>query len=58
MIDKPFILSWAALKAIIAAILLALSMPLLAHEGHDHGAPAKPADVELGATFRAAQRRP
>ena len=27
MIDKPFILSWAALKAFIAAILLALSMP-------------------------------
>ena len=52
MIDKPFILIWAALKAIIAAILLALSTPLLAHEGHDHGAAAKPADVELGATFR------
>ncbi len=51
MIDKPFILSWAALKAFIAAILLALSMPLLAHEGHDHGAPAKPADVNLAPRF-------
>ncbi len=51
MIDKPFILNWAALKAFIAAILLALSMPLLAHEGHDHGAPAKPADVNLAPRF-------
>lgn len=51
MIDKPFILNWAALKAFITAILLALSMPLLAHEGHDHGAAAKPADVRLAPRF-------
>lgn len=51
MIDKPFILSWAALKAFIAAILLTLSMPLLAHEGHDHGAAAKPADIRLAPRF-------
>ena len=51
MIEKPFILSLAALKAIITTILLALSMPLLAHEGHDHGAPAKPADVNLAPRF-------
>lgn len=51
MIDKPFILSWAALKAFIGAVLLALSMPLLAHEGHDHGAAAKPADVRLAPRF-------
>ena len=51
MIDKPFILSWAALKAFITAILLALSMPLLAHEGHDHEAATKPADVRLAPRF-------
>lgn len=51
MIDKPFILSWAALKAFITAVLLALSMPLPAHEGHDHGAAAKPVDVRLAPRF-------
>jgi cobalt-zinc-cadmium efflux system membrane fusion protein len=56
-VTRPsFIPTWAA--ACIAAILLALfslSAPVIAHEGHDHGAPAKPADV-LGTTFRGAQR--
>lgn len=51
MIDKPFILGGAALKAFIAAGLLALAMPLFAHEGHDHGAAAKPADVRLAPRF-------
>ncbi len=51
MIDKPSILSWAALKALLTAVLLALSMPLLAHEGHDHGAAAKPADIRLAPRF-------
>lgn len=51
MIDKPFTLSWAALKAFMTAVLLALSMPLLAHEGHDHGAAAKPVDVRLAPRF-------
>lgn len=51
MIDKPFILSWAVLKALITAVLLALSMPLLAHEGHDHEAAAKPADIRLAPRF-------
>ncbi|WP_265941910.1 carboxypeptidase-like regulatory domain-containing protein [Dechloromonas sp. A34] len=51
MIDMPFIQSWAAPKAFITAILLALSMPLLAHEGHDHEAATKPADVRLAPRF-------
>lgn len=51
MIDTPFILSWAAQKAFITAILLVLSMPLLAHEGHDHEAATKPADVQVAPRF-------
>lgn len=51
MIDQSFILSRAVLKAFVTALLLALSMPLLAHEGHDHGAAAKPADVRLAPRF-------
>lgn len=51
MIAKPFIPSRAALKAFVTAVLLALSLPLLAHEGHDHEAAAKPADVRLAPRF-------
>ncbi len=51
MIDKPFIPGRAGLKTLVAAGLLALAMPLLAHEGHDHGAAAKPADVRLAPRF-------
>lgn len=51
MIDKPFILSRAAQKAFITAALLALSMPLFAHEGHDHGAAAKSADIRVKPRF-------
>lgn len=51
MIDKPCILSRAALKALITAVLLALSWPVVAHEGHDHEAVAKPADVRLAPRF-------
>jgi len=51
VIDKPFILSWIVLNAFLAAVLLALSWPLLAHEGHDHEAAAKPADVRLAPRF-------
>lgn len=51
MIDQPFILSRAALIAFVTAVLLALSMPLFAHEGHDHEAAAKPADVRLAPRF-------
>lgn len=41
----------AAIKTFIAAVLLALSWPLLAHEGHDHEAAAQPADVRLAPRF-------
>ena len=51
MIDQPLIPARALPKAFITALLLALSMPLLAHEGHDHGAAAKPADVRLAPRF-------
>lgn len=51
MIDKPFILGRAASNTFAAALLLALSLPLLAHEGHDHEAAAKPADVRLAPRF-------
>lgn len=51
MINLPIIPSRAAIKSVSAAVLMALSMPLLAHEGHDHGAGAKPADVRLAPRF-------
>lgn len=51
MIDKPFILSRACWKCLIAAVLLTLSMALPAHEGHDHAAAASPADVRLAPRF-------
>jgi hypothetical protein len=38
----------------LTALLLtlsSLSAPLIAHEGHDHGAAAKPADVRLAPRF-------
>lgn len=41
----------ATINSFIAACLLALSWPLLAHEGHDHEAAAKPADVRLAPRF-------
>lgn len=41
----------ATINSFIAAFLLALSWPLLAHEGHDHEAAAKPADVRLAPRF-------
>ncbi len=52
MTRPSFIPTWAA--AYIPAILLALfslSAPVIAHEGHDHGATAKPADVRLAPRF-------
>jgi cobalt-zinc-cadmium efflux system membrane fusion protein len=52
-VTRPtFIPTWAA--AGMAAILLALfslSAPVIAHEGHDHGATAKPADARLAPRF-------
>ncbi|MBK7956234.1 MAG: hypothetical protein IPK02_21080 [Candidatus Accumulibacter sp.] len=52
MTRPSFLPTWAA--ACVAAILLALfslSAPVIAHEGHDHGATAKPADVRLAPRF-------
>ena len=52
MTRPSFIPSWTA--ACMAAILLALfflSALVIAHEGHDHGATAKPADVRLAPRF-------
>jgi hypothetical protein len=50
---RPFFLpTWAA--GCVAALLLALfslSAPVIAHEGHDHGTAAKPADVRLAPRF-------
>ena len=50
---QPFFLpTWAA--RCVAALLLALfslSAPVIAHEGHDHGAAAKPTDVRLAPRF-------
>lgn len=44
-------ISPTATRAVAAAVLMALSMPLLAHEGHDHQVAAKPADVRLAPRF-------
>ena len=52
MTRPTFIPTWAA--AGMAAILLALfslSAPVIAHEGHDHGAIAKPAVARLAPRF-------
>lgn len=52
MTRPSLIPTWAV--AWMAAILLALfslSAPVVAHEGHDHGATAKPADVRLAPRF-------
>jgi len=52
-VTRPFFFpTWAA--ACVAAVLLALfslSAPVIAHEGHDHGATGKPADVRLAPRF-------
>jgi len=47
------LLNPAALRAVVATVLLPLSWPLLAHEGHDHDATAKPTDVRLAPRFEA-----
>ncbi|MEF8714618.1 MAG: hypothetical protein V5B39_13860 [Accumulibacter sp.] len=39
------------LRAVTAAVLFSISWPLLAHEGHDHGAIARPADVRIAPRF-------
>ncbi|HCZ15814.1 MAG: hypothetical protein ABTS16_23470 [Candidatus Accumulibacter phosphatis] len=52
MTRPTFIPTWAA--AGMTAILLALfslSAPIIAHEGHDHGGTAKPADARLAPRF-------
>jgi hypothetical protein len=48
---RSSILTGPAVKARVAAILLVLSLPGLAHEGHDHGAIAQPADAQLAPRF-------
>lgn len=53
MTPALLLLNPAGLRAVVATVLLPLSWPLLAHEGHDHGAAAKPADVRLAPRFEA-----
>lgn len=50
---RPFFLPTraAAGVATILLALLSLSAPVIGHEGHDHGATAKPADVRLAPRF-------
>lgn len=51
MRDMPFIKNWAVLNAFATTTLFSLSMPLFAHEGHDHEVATKPADVRLAPRF-------
>lgn len=51
MSPAPLFTNSSGLRAIAVAVLFSFSWPLLAHEGHDHGATVKPADVRLAPRF-------
>lgn len=52
MICTSFISRRLAVAA-LAAVLLPVPLPVAAHEGHDHAAEAKPADIRLAPRFEA-----
>ena len=52
MTRPSFLPTWTAAGfAVILLALFSLCSPVIAHEGHDHGANAKPADVRLAPRF-------